>query len=123
MQVDLGRNESIVTTYPAPAYMKSRVVSMGPNNYVNFTAYIRTLIDMSGTPTKSLTIAAEGSNDGVNWVAITGLSVTSTVTGLATAEGDLGFAWLRFDINLTLAGSAGDTAEAVFDLQANVLRK
>ena len=123
MQLDLCRNESIVSTYTTPAYMKSRAVSMGPNNYVNFTAYIRSLVDLSGTPTKSLAIAAEASNDGVNWSAVTGLSLVSTVTGLVTAEGDVGFGWLRFDINLTLAGNPGDTAEAVFDLQANVMRK
>ena len=123
MQLDLARNESIVSSNPTTAYMKTRAVRMGVNNYVNYTVNVRSLVDISGTPTKSLQFLGEGSNDGVNWTAITGLSLNISAQGLSNQEGEAPYGWLRFDVALGVGGTAGDVAEAVFDLQANVMRK
>lgn len=123
MHYELLSNESIVSTYSTNAAMKSRPVAMGENNYANLTAYIRSLVDLIGTPSRQLNITAEGSNDRVNWASIGAISISPSTTGVATAEGVVGFAWLRFDINLAVGGSSGDSAEAVFDLQVNLIRK
>jgi hypothetical protein len=101
----------------------SRPIAVGENNYANLSLNVRDIEELQGTPSVSLAISGEGSNDGQNWVAITGLAVSGSAVGVSYAEAYVLYPWMRFDVTFTVSGSSGDRAAVVFCLQVNTLRK
>jgi hypothetical protein len=73
--------------------------------------------------TATLTISAEGSNDGYDWSAVAGITDSDTSPALLTAEGDVTFAFVRLKYVLSISGAGGDSGFATFDVAANLVRK
>ena len=122
MLVSLLSSQTLATVYGHVASTKTRAVDVRGHNYANITLNIRDIVLLYGSPTVTLVAVAEGSNDGQNWVTITGLGPASGSHGVESDEGYVTFAWLRFDVQFSMTGSAGDQAEVVFCLQANLTR-
>jgi hypothetical protein len=123
MLVSLLSSHTLTTAYGFVASTQTRPIDMRGFNYANITLNIRDIVHLAGSPSVTLVANAEGSNDGQNWTTITGLGPSKSATGVESDEGYVTFAWLRFDVQFSMTGSAGDQATVVFCLQARLLRK
>jgi len=123
MRVDVFTNQTMTAVHGSGMDTFTPRIAVGRSNYANITLNLRDIEELQGTPSVSLAISAEGSIDGVNFVAVGGLGVTGTATGVSSSEATVSYPWLRFSILFTISGSAGDRVAVVFDLQANLMRK
>lgn len=123
MLVEIANHQTISAADGTTTTSVTRPIRMNGVNYANLTLNILSITDLSGSPTTTLTAKAQGSNDGVNFEEITGFGPSYNQVGLNADEGSVTFAWLRLELELIVAGSPGETADVVFDLQANVMRK
>jgi hypothetical protein len=123
MIVAFGKLKTLVADANAHAIVLTDPQPMGGMNYATVTLNIEHIVDQSaGSP--ALTVTGQGSNDGVEYADITGMTISNkTTAALHTAEGDVTFAFLRFQIDLDSAGSAAEWAAMTFDLHANLTRK
>ena len=123
MLVQLASSKVLVASVSNPASTKTRVIEVGSHNYASVTLNLRDNVRLVGSPVVNLSVLGEGSNDGQHWATITGFGPATDVEGVKSDEGEVLFAFLRFDINMTVTGSAGDQAEVVFDLLANLIAR
>jgi hypothetical protein len=123
MLVDVYASQTFTAVFGSGTTTYTPRISMRENTRANLTVNVWSIELLTGTPSVSLTVSPEASNDGLNWVGIVEPGLTATSTGLSSDEGYVGYAWIRFLVTFTLSGSAGDKASVVFDLQARLLRK
>ena len=104
-------NTAAITTDPYP---------MGGMNYGHAIENIEVL-DQTGGGSAKVDLEAQISNDGVEYMALSALSLLANgLTGLAEASGNVTAAYIRFKISLYIdGGSAGDLAWTTLDLHVN----
>ncbi len=95
---------------------------MGGLDYAEIIWNISSLDNSSGTPT--VTVTAQVSNDGVNWINSTTLtdSKSSVPTDPVQISGYARAAFIRFKYELSVAGSPGDLVWTAFCLHVNLLQ-
>lgn len=121
MLVSLFSSQVLTAAVSNPVSTKTRAIEVGQHNYANITLNVRDIVGLSGSPTVNLTVDGEGSIDGQNWVTIADLDASADAVGVVSGEDYVLYPWLRFDINLTVTGSAGDQAQVVFGLDVNII--
>jgi len=120
MDVNFAKNLTEIAAENTAAVITSDPHPMGGMNHAAVTLHIDSIVDQSsGTP--GLTVQAEGSNDGVNYVTVAGVVILNqTATGTYSDEGDFTFAFIRFTFTLDAQGSANEWASMTFDVHANL---
>jgi len=125
MLVVLAKNLTFLTEYDSgPTVLETDYQPMGEANYASVVENVKALVGKSGG-TPDLDCQAQGSNDGLEWVDISGFAITGTQgTGPFPAEKEVGYAYLRFQLTLDSNGtSSGDWAAVTLDLHANLVEK
>jgi len=114
-QVMVDQGAQVMTLYSDP-------VPMGGNDYAELVWTIHTFAVDGGTPTVSLALQGQASNDGVSWFNVTALADTKTALGSSVTEigGFVRAAFLR--MRYTLTSEAGQFAWAAFDVHANLMK-
>jgi len=120
--VNFATNQVMVAQHGTDMEFFTAPHPMGGMDYVEAIWNITSLDKTAGTVT--LTVTAQYSNDGINWIDSTTLTDNEGSVPAAPQEiaGYCRAAFIRFKYNLSLLGSAGDTCWAAFCLHANLLQ-
>lgn len=123
MNTTLAHAAAIVADSSAATVVNTAPVALGENNYAGVTLNIQAIVDQSsGTP--SLSIQGQGSNDGINWSNITDLAISGVqAVGSSNDEHTVAFAFLRFEVSLSVGGSGTDWGAMFYDIHANLVRQ
>ena len=121
MQIVPAKHLTQIAAHANPMDVESELFEVGSDNYLDVAFKVHTLYAVGTPPTPHTIFDVWGTNDGVTFYQISGITADRTTSGLSHVSGFVTAALIRFHFALTLTGSnPGDWATAILCCHANI---